>query len=314
VASFSGSNEPTSFRRALDCLPDGVLLINDDRSIAYANPAFAKVWNIPDALMRSGDEEALLNFVTDKLVDPVQFVREVERLYRSFENSEDELLFKDGKIVSRRSVPLSEHGQAQGRIWIFTDVTEARHASMDFLTGLPNRRAFAREFPASIMARADGLVRSVAIMDVDNFKSYNDIYGHAAGDAALRQIGSILRSNLTNSDDLVYRIGGEEFLIACRSRRRDTIVAFFEELRRSIQSATIDHSGNPPHGCVTASIGLALFRGPKDPDFAFKQADAALYEAKARGRNRMALALPDPADFPPSPVAVDSSTAAAACR
>ena len=314
MASFSSSNEPTLFKRALDCLPDGVLLVNDDRSIAYANPAFAKVWNIPDALMRSGDEEALLHFVTDELVDPAQFIREVERLYRSFDNSEDELLFKSGKIVSRRSVPFSEHGQSQGRIWVFTDVTEARHASIDFLTGLPNRRAFAREFPVSIMARADGLVRSVAIMDVDNFKSYNDIYGHAAGDAVLRQIGAILRSKLTNSDDLVYRIGGEEFLIACRSRRRDTLVTFFEELRRSIQSATIDHSGNPAYGCVTASIGLAVFRGPKDPDIAFRQADAALYEAKALGRNRMALALPDAADFPPSPIAVDSSMTAAVGR
>jgi diguanylate cyclase (GGDEF)-like protein len=170
-------------------------------------------------------------------------------------------------------------------IWIFTDITEAHNARVDPLTGLLNRRAYSSRFPEFVGAEGDGFVRSVSILDVDNFKQYNDCYGHAAGDAVLRQLGTILRSHLQNADDLVFRIGGEEFLLGVRSRAESDALLLFEKIRRSIEGMGSIHAGNPPHGVVTASLGLVTFRKPHDPAYIFSRADRALYAAKAAGRN-----------------------------
>jgi diguanylate cyclase (GGDEF)-like protein len=277
------------FERALDALPDGVLLTNATRQVVYANPAFAKHWNIPAEMVAARDETRMLQFVQSQLVDPAAFIREVERINPTSEASEDEVHLKDGRVLSRRSVPFEENGRFEARLWIFTDVTEARAARVDALCGVANRRAYSAEYPKFAEARADGLVRSVGIMDVDNFKAYNDHYGHAAGDIVLRQIGNLLRRQL-KADDMVFRIGGEEFLVACRTREEHDAVSFFEGLRQSVQEMSLSHVGNQPHGVVTASFGVGTFRAPADPAELFSAVDAALYRAKSSGRNSIELA------------------------
>ena len=283
------SSETSLFERALDCLPDGVLVVREGATIVYANRAYEKMWNIPEGAIASGDDSVLLASAVSQVANAVDFIDEVKRLYGSSESSEDIVPLKDGRILSRRSAPLEEEGVLQTRIWIFTDVTEARHARLDTLTGLPNRRAYAKEFPAFVLAESDGLTRYVAIMDIDKFKPYNDTYGHAAGDQVLRRIGAILRSHLTRSDDLVFRLGGEEFLIACKFRKRSAGASFFEDIRASIELENIEHPGNPPYNRVTSSFGVAVSKAPRDPDSVFRSADACLYQAKATGRNRVAL-------------------------
>jgi len=282
--------ECSIFERALDALPDGVLLVNARRQIIYSNTAFAHLWNIPANAWRSRDDRKTLQMVTDQLIDPAGFVAEVERLHQSMEPSEDEILFKDGRVFSRRSVPFRESDNSHARIWIFSDVTEAKSASLDQLTGLPNRLAFSRAFRPFVEASGGNYVRSVAIMDVDNFKKYNDLYGHAAGDEVLRQIGTILRTHLHRADDLLFRFGGEEFLMAVRTDRAFEAHQLFDAIRTSIAAMKQPHCGNDPHGIVTASLGLASFVGARDPDHLFHDVDRALYRAKSDGRNRIALA------------------------
>lgn len=278
------------FERTLDALPDGVLLTSATRRVVYANPAFAKHWNIPAEMLSAGDEPRMLQFVQDQLIDPAAFLDEVERINPTSEASEDEVHLKDGRILSRRSVPFEESGLFAARLWIFTDVTEARHARVDALCGVPNRRAYSSEFPKFSEAADDGLIKSVAILDIDNFKSYNDRYGHAAGDIVLRQIGTLLRRHLSNADDLIFRIGGEEFLLASKSREETDALSFFEALRQSVMEMSLTHDGNAPHNVVTASLGLGLFRGPRNPAELFTSVDAALYRAKGNGRNAVAIA------------------------
>lgn len=288
--TLSRDASPSLFEEALAALPDGVLLIGASRHVLYANPAFARHWKIPPALLAAGDEVSMLRYVADQLVDPDQFRREVERVHASADNFEDQIHFKDGRIFSRRSVPFVEDGALAARIWVFTDVTEAHNASIDSLTALPNRRAYSRGFPAYMAAPADGFLRSVAMIDVDNFKAYNDRYGHAAGDAVLRSVGDVLRAGVKDSDDLVFRIGGEEFLIALKARSGAAIHRFFEALRQRVEALAIPHEGNAPHGLVTASFGVAVFDGPADASEALRIVDLALYEAKAKGRNCMSMA------------------------
>jgi diguanylate cyclase (GGDEF)-like protein len=276
------------FEGALDALPDGVLLTNAARRVVYANSAFAEHWNIPPGMMASHDETRMLQFVQDQLVDPVAFAGEVERINPTSETSQDHVHLKDGRVLSRRSVPFEENGRFEARIWIFTDVTEARSARMDALCGVPNRRAYSTDYPKFAEGRDDGLVKSVGIMDIDNFKSYNDRYGHAAGDLVLRQIGVLLRRRLS-ADDMVFRIGGEEFLLACKSREEGDALAFFESVRESVEAMALTHIGNAPYGVVTASFGVGVFRGPKQPGEVFTSVDAALYRAKEGGRNTISV-------------------------
>lgn len=277
------------FERALDALPDGVLLTDANRRVVYCNLAFTKHWNIPAWALAAHDETFLLNYVCDQLIDPAAFVREVERINPTLEASEDELSLKDGRVLSRRSVPFDEGGAFAARLWIFTDVTEARHALIDALCGIPNRRAYSVDFPRFVEAEDDGLVRSVGIMDIDNFKAYNDLYGHAAGDLILREIGTLLRRHVTSPDDLSFRIGGEEFLVASKCRDTHGALSFFEALRAGIEALHLPHEGNQPFNVVTASIGVATFRKADVPARLFDDVDAALYRAKRNGRNRIIL-------------------------
>jgi diguanylate cyclase (GGDEF)-like protein len=277
------------FERALDALPDGVLLTDASRSVVYANPAFAKHWNIPADMVAARDEARMLQFVRDQLVDPAAFIREVERINPTSEASQDEIQLRDGRIFSRRSVPFEENGRFEARLWIFTDITDAHEARIDTLCGVPNRRAYSEEYPRFVEALDDGLSKAVGIMDIDNFKAYNDRYGHAAGDLVLRQIGALLRRAL-RPDDQVFRIGGEEFLLACKTREAADAASFFEILRQSVADMGLTHIGNPPHGVVTASFGLGVFRGAREPGETFSLVDDALYRAKEAGRNTIRAA------------------------
>lgn len=282
---------PSLFESALDALPDGVLVISNERRVIYANPAFVRHWRIPSALLDSSDETKMLRHASAQLVDPESFRREVEELHATDRSFQDELQFKDGRIFSRRSVPFHVGERFQARIWIFTDVTEARHSYIDALSGVPNRRAYSRDFPLFAAAADDGLLRAAAILDIDNFKAYNDHYGHAAGDVVLRQVGALLRTLLRNDDDLVFRIGGEEFLLASKPRTMSDARLLFDGVRQAVAAAAIPHAGNPPDNVVTISIGYGVFRGPRRAGDIFENIDAALYRAKAEGRDRLCEAV-----------------------
>lgn len=275
------------FERALDALPDGVLLVNAARQVVYTNPAFKQLWHIPNHILAEQDDGRNLQFVMCQLADPEGFRLEVERLHATAETSHGQIALKDGRIISRRSLPFEEDGNFRARIWIFTDITEARNATIDELTQLANRRAFSREFPSFVMAPADGLMRAAAIIDVDHFKQYNDLYGHAEGDSTLRRIGAIIASHARHAGDLAFRIGGEEFLMTTRTRKTDEAAAIFEAVRVTVEAMKRPHSGNPGYGIVTVSIGFASFEGAAEGSIVFQRIDDALYRAKAGGRNRI---------------------------
>lgn len=287
MTNLGTSVSKSLFELALDSLPDGVVLIDADRRVIYSNAALIRQWGVPEEIAATRDEHLMLGYACQQLVDPTQFLNEVDRVTPTNEPVEDELLLRDGRILMRRSVPFVTDGAFAGRLWVFSDVTEARSARLDPLCGIPNRRAYSADFPAFAEAAPDGSVRSVGLVDVDNFKAYNDLYGHAAGDLVLRQIGALLRKRIAPVDDMAFRIGGEEFVVACRVAGEGDAVAFFEALRAAVAGLDLPHDGNVPHGKVTISIGVGTFREPQPASDLFTQVDAALYRAKRNGRNRI---------------------------
>ena len=160
----------------------------------------------------------------------------------------------------------------------------------DPLTGMRNRRALAddlRELEAS--GRQGDTMFALALCDVDHFKAYNDRLGHLAGDQALRTIAATVRGAL-RSGDLAYRFGGEELLLILRDTSPGEAVAAAERVRAAVERTALPHRDGVD-GILTVSIGVAA--GPSDTDVLLAHADAALYEAKGAGRNRVVAAAAD---------------------
>lgn len=160
----------------------------------------------------------------------------------------------------------------------------------DPLTGLKNRRAF-DEHLRRVWLQAQRDKRSIVLLmiDVDDFKSYNDIYGHQAGDEALRRVGQALRDSGRRPFDLVARYGGEEFAVILHDCAPRCVSELTEAVRRSVETLAIAHRGARAAQVVTLSIGAAIVE-PKlgrSTEGLVQLADEALYEAKTAGRNRV---------------------------
>jgi diguanylate cyclase (GGDEF)-like protein len=161
-----------------------------------------------------------------------------------------------------------------------------RQASrMDPLTGLLNRGALVDRFEElRIQAAHHGSPVSLVVCDLDHFKEVNDRHGHDQGDAVLRDVAAELRSAI-RSFDLVYRLGGEEFLVVLPGCELEEASAVAERIRERLRAA------RPGSIAITASLGVACAQGAGLVfDDLFRAADQALYSAKARGRDRVVAA------------------------
>ena len=158
----------------------------------------------------------------------------------------------------------------------------------DSLTGLANRRRFTETITME-WQRALRTLHPIgmAMIDIDNFKKFNDRYGHLAGDSCLRDVAMVLK-NSVRSTDLVARYGGEEFVFILPYTEHANVVKVAERARAAVIGLQLVHEDNVP-GVVTISIGVAaMVPGPGLlPDQLIGEADKALYIAKAQGRNRV---------------------------
>jgi diguanylate cyclase (GGDEF)-like protein len=169
----------------------------------------------------------------------------------------------------------------------------ASQAATDGLTGLANRRSFDDEL-ALEWRRAERVEDSLALLliDLDNFKSINDEFGHQAGDTVLRRVSAILASG-ARQVDLTARYGGEEFALLAPETDLVGASRLAERLRVDLETAVIEL----PDGVelqVTASLGVAVKAGLDRPEQLVAAADEALYEAKRAGKNRVVVADPQP--------------------
>ncbi len=166
----------------------------------------------------------------------------------------------------------------------------------DPLTSLKNRRSFDEHLQRTwLQALRDGRTVSVLMVDVDEFKKYNDLYGHPAGDAALRQVGAVLREFGRRPLDLSARYGGEEFALVLHDVTHSHACELAEHLRARVEALGIPHDGASAVQRVTLSIGVAVARPMlgRSASGLVKLADEALYEAKAAGRNRVVSRAPE---------------------
>jgi two-component system chemotaxis family response regulator WspR len=165
-----------------------------------------------------------------------------------------------------------------------------RLTNVDGLTGLSNRRYF-NEYSGPQWRLAIREQSSIAILmvDVDNFKTYNDTYGHLAGDEVLKSVGAAMLKSFARPTDLPARFGGEEFVVLLPATPLESLVTLGERLRGNVEELKIPHEASAVCEHVTISVGGAA-TVPKREDTVLELveiADQALYEAKGSGKNRV---------------------------
>ena len=171
----------------------------------------------------------------------------------------------------------------------------SRLALLDPLTQLPNRRSFDSRIRAEAVASATtGLPMALLLVDIDRFKLVNDSLGHAYGDSCLNRVARLLSQQLHRHNDMVSRLGGEEFGVILANVQPDDAMAIAERLRQAVVAASIRHP-DPINGVgLTVSLGVASWSPESqeclDVDALLQLADDCLYEAKRQGRDRVVAA------------------------
>ncbi len=204
------------------------------------------------------------------------------------------IALNDGSVFSDEEVQRIEAMSSLLSLlfYAFESERSKRLAMLDPLTSLANRRSFDSFLKSNIAAsRLAKSSLSLALIDVDQFKIVNDVFGHAYGDRCLKEIASALNSRLRRKNDFVARLGGEEFAIILPNSDAESSLQICEQLRQSIQAREIEHPGHEGGNHLTVSIGIAVW----DPlvcqvceaDLLLQLADDCLYEAKRNGRNRV---------------------------
>ncbi len=183
------------------------------------------------------------------------------------------------------TVLLAQAARLYADLMVRAEVLESK-AHTDILTGLPNRRRFDEEFArafGSAIRRSAPI--SVAIIDIDRFKDYNDAFGHQAGDETLRLIAQAIAESVERSGDFAARYGGEEFVVILE----DTTLAGAVGVAERIRTAVLDTGIHAPAGgLLSVSAGVAARLPGSTGEALLRQADEALYAAKHGGRNRVA--------------------------
>ncbi|HEY9355880.1 MAG TPA: EAL domain-containing protein [Arthrobacter sp.] len=287
----------------LESTADGILVISSDGSVAGFNDQFLKMWGIPAELLEGDSEEPVMRLILSQVEDPEAFIARLTEVEdRPEAESHDVLDFKDGRTFERYSRPRRVGEKIVGRVWSFRDVTPRRKAQeqaqqamldlaaqaeqlralafQDHLTGLANRAVFNDGLAAALREPRLKTV-DVLLVDLDDFKEVNDILGHQAGDDMLVEVARRLRGCVPTAD-VVARLGGDEFVVlltACPDA--DEIAACI--VRCLHVPVTINGTVLRP----SLSLGMSSAGAEAiTPSELLRQADIAMYAAKAAGKNR----------------------------
>ncbi len=229
--------------------------------------------------------QSVKNF-RDKNIEPVVDEKrkdEIGQLGISIKNMASQI--KDNVMnleieIAERTAELEEINQELHRL-----------SFADGLTGIPNRRKFDEFFSQAFEhSKRSGHHIALMMMDIDNFKNYNDTYGHTEGDECLKVISGFLQTQIKRSTDIAARYGGEEFVVVVQDTDLEGVLKIAQEIRKGVEALKIEHSESE-HKYVTISIGIA-YEIPDHHEITeefVSRADKAMYKAKNTGRNKIVV-------------------------
>jgi diguanylate cyclase (GGDEF)-like protein/PAS domain S-box-containing protein len=266
-----------------------------DNQIAWANRGAHRLFGHPGRSLLGKPARALH-------VSDASYEREARLAQPTLERGaiyrhQIEMATADGKVLWIDAIGVTLSAARRESMWIFADVTEMKAyqqqvehiAFHDPLTGLPNRLLMRDRLDMALAAASrSGRTVAVCFIDLDGFKPINDRYGHAVGDHILAEIALRLTGCLRGSDT-VARVGGDEFVVIIDGLGGEAEVQAASERLRTAVALPCLVEGLPPLS-VSASIGVALLAPGQGAESLLRAADAAMYEAKRLGKNRICVA------------------------
>jgi diguanylate cyclase (GGDEF)-like protein len=286
-------DEHDRLQALIGAMDSGVLFIDAQERVFYANAAFLQQWRLPPALVPPGRPVAELGLMLGTQFDDVAERRRLLRPLSPTDASERcELHTRDDRVVLQRQQRVCGGPSGViGRLVIHDDVTaerrmqrRAQRADRDMLTDLLNRRGLHDALTAAVAdAGQDGRSLALYFIDLDDFKYTNDTFGHRVGDDLLRSVATALAAEL-QPGEVVARIGGDEFAVLCPGLDEGTASRLAPRLVQAVSRLQVDARGHELR--VGCSVGMALF--PSDApsaDALMVCADLAMYDAKRVGKN-----------------------------
>ena len=282
-------------RATLEATADGILVLDKDSKIIGFNKKFIKMWNIPEEIVKPGNEDQAVKFVLNQVEDPEEFMRNIEKLSTISPNAEiiGTIKFKDGRVFERYTKPQLRNGNVIGRVFSFRDVTKRRElekqliyqATHDSLTLLPKRIVLCDRISHAITnSKRNKSISAVLFCGLDRFKMVNDGLGHNIGDSLLKQVAERLKQ-CVGKKDTVSRVGGDEFVILLPSLEKEEEINLIAT--KCIEELNKIFDIKPYCLNITTSIGISQFpKDGKEPVELLKNAASALFYAKSEGRNK----------------------------
>lgn len=277
----------------IDSTLDGIITIDHEGRISFANRGAHR-------LLGFSDNEILGASVDDLFVgghEEVRYIRRVLGEDRPLQNYETELKHKGGRVIPvSMSISLVKGGEEKHpeTLAICKDITEQKRLERelkemtirDSLTGLYNQRYFYDRLEAEIeRAKRQQRPLSLLLVDIDNFKTYNDAHGHLEGDRVLQTVGQVITECTREHVDFGFRYGGDEFTVILPEAPETQAFQIAERIRETFEAKRFD--------MLTLSIGLMAYR-PGHPLRKFIQfTDSMMYDAKRAGGNRVYVYDPE---------------------
>lgn len=293
-------------KTTLEKVQDGIIACNSKGKIDLMNYAARRFYGFTTTSPIGLDIDKLLQFDTDRITPLSGSKNPLRRTLsgETIENEEFVITTIDGKVHTLR---VNGHCMMQdstnniGAVLSLHDITDLNEAKEqlqfmayhDPLTTLPNRRLFHDLLLQNLKQSVRNNQKvGILFLDIDNFKSINDLYGHDAGDALLKKVGQTLQACLRESD-LICRWGGDEFVMAIlENHGSEDIVKVAEKICKTILQC-IKEENSFFNVSVTIGIAISPDHG-KDPDRLIRNADVAMYHAKKLGKNRCEIFSKDP--------------------
>jgi diguanylate cyclase (GGDEF)-like protein len=289
-------------KATLEATADGILVVDKERKIVGYNQKFRKMWKIPQKVLMPGNDQEAARYVLSQVKDPNAFIKNLERFYNLQPGSEVIGLveFKDGRIFERYTKPQVYNNKVIGRVFSFRDVTKRKEmekqlmyqATHDALTTLPNRVILMDRINQSIkFSKRIGRLSAILFFDLDRFKLVNDSLGHTIGDSLLQSVSERLQ-RCVRDDDTVSRWGGDEFILLLTNLLKEEDV--IPIVNKCLEALEIEFSLDHYKLRITSSVGISFYpKNGETADELLKNADSAMYYAKAAGRNTYKFYTPE---------------------